>query len=278
MKSRIGKTIWLVLICLLSSELVFAEDGPQLINVQGILNNSSGDPVSNGSYSVLFRIYNTAAGGSIMWGETRTVTTTNGLFTVELGEVVPFEVSVFNDTALWLGIKVESDPEMTPRQRLTAVPYSMHTIIASTERNYVVSGPDFSPITNSIDYEISVVMDGKIKGTTPGQVVTFFAPVHLPEGATITEFRAYVYDNDATQDITVTFFHAQGTIDTDLTTVSSTGTSTGWYNVTDNTLSHTVENLSRSYIVKATWTVPATAGNNVLGNINIEYTVSSLNP
>lgn len=98
---------------------------PNLINYQGRLTNSAGQSVADGSYSVNFTIYDDPTGGVPQWGETQSVTTSNGLFTVRLGSVVFFGADLFNDTALYLAIKVGVDPEISPRTRLTAVPYAL---------------------------------------------------------------------------------------------------------------------------------------------------------
>lgn len=100
---------------------------PQLINFQGILKDGSGNPVANGSYSVVFTIYDDPAAGNILWAETTSVSTTSGLFSVLLGSTNPVPDSAFKDTSRYLGIKVGADPEMTPRQRLSSVGYSYNS-------------------------------------------------------------------------------------------------------------------------------------------------------
>jgi|GEM_PF-3324481 len=97
---------------------------PKLINFQGILKDGSGNPVTNGSYSVIFTIYDAAVGGSVQWAETTSVTTSTGLFTVLLGALNPVPDSAFNDSSRYLGVKVGADPEMGPRQKLVSVPFA----------------------------------------------------------------------------------------------------------------------------------------------------------
>ena len=60
---------------------------PQLINYQGLLTDNLGDPVADGSYSVVFTIYDAAVAGTSIWTETQNVNTTDGLFAVLLGSV-----------------------------------------------------------------------------------------------------------------------------------------------------------------------------------------------
>jgi hypothetical protein len=43
---------------------------PQTVSYQGVLTDGSGTPVVDGSYSVTFKIYTVASGGSEIWSET----------------------------------------------------------------------------------------------------------------------------------------------------------------------------------------------------------------
>ncbi len=117
----------LVLLCLAMTSPAGAADVPQLINVQGKLTDAVGDPVTDGLYPVVFTIYTAASGGSVLWQEPDTVEASDGLFSIGLGENVTLPASLFDSTELWLGIKVHTDPEMTPRQRLTTAPYSFRS-------------------------------------------------------------------------------------------------------------------------------------------------------
>ena len=97
---------------------------PQLINYQGLLTTAGGTPVADGSYSVVFTIYTAPTGGIALWTETKSVTTSSGLFSTLLGSVNPIPDSAFNNALSYLGIKVGADPEISPRQQLASVPYS----------------------------------------------------------------------------------------------------------------------------------------------------------
>src|SRR4030066_176913 len=99
-------------------------DTPQLINFQGRLTDSLGNPVSNGAYSLRFRIYDDSLAGNILWEETDPVQVKSGLFTVLLGSTNSIPDSAFYSANRWLGIKIGTNPEITPRQRLASVGYS----------------------------------------------------------------------------------------------------------------------------------------------------------
>ncbi len=103
---------------------------PPVMHYQGRLTDPSGDPVPDNTYSVLFTIYcNNNEFASSKWSETQSVTTNSGFFSVVLGTVSPILDTVFNYAMCpewrYLGIKVGSDPEMTPRTKLVTVPYAM---------------------------------------------------------------------------------------------------------------------------------------------------------
>ncbi len=101
--------------------LSFAEI-PHSINYQGKLTNPSGSPVSDGTHSVTFRIYDVQAGGSPLWYETQYVTTEKGLFSTQIGATK--DLTLTFDKPYYLGIQVGSDTEMTPRQTLSSSAYA----------------------------------------------------------------------------------------------------------------------------------------------------------
>ncbi len=101
---------------------------PAIIPYQGTLTNAAGQPI-NGNTSLTFRLYAAPSGGSALWTEARTganvVPVSNGLFNVNLGSLTPIPSAVWKNNPLYLGIQVNSDPEMAPREQLGAVPYAM---------------------------------------------------------------------------------------------------------------------------------------------------------
>lgn len=96
---------------------------PTLINYQGYLTDSGGNPI-NGIVDITFTIYDAATDGSAVWIEVHPVTVNDGLFSVLLGSLAPIDVSLFTGTR-YLGISVEGEPEMTPRQQIVSVAYAL---------------------------------------------------------------------------------------------------------------------------------------------------------
>jgi hypothetical protein len=104
---------------------------PHLINYQGMLTDNGGTPLS-GDFDLTFTIYDAPTNGTALWTETHTaVPVENGLFNVILGgETTPIPASVFDAPERYLGIKVETDPELTPRIQLTSMGYAYRTEMA----------------------------------------------------------------------------------------------------------------------------------------------------
>ena len=107
-------------------------DVPDLVNLQGRLTDAAGNPVADGSYSIRFSIWGAPSGGSELWNETQSVSTSAGLFNVLLGSVTTLSRAVFDGSACYLELKVGADPPMTPRQRFATVPYAFFAEEATT--------------------------------------------------------------------------------------------------------------------------------------------------
>ncbi len=120
--------IKLVAICYLLSAICFSAYAQgTAFTYQGRLQNN-GNP-ANGTYNLVFSLFNVSSGGSAAAGPVTTngVFVTNGLFTVTLD----FGSSVFNGTAYWLEVGVETNgagsfTTLSPRQQLTPSPYAIY--------------------------------------------------------------------------------------------------------------------------------------------------------
>ncbi len=99
-----------------------------LISYQGrLVDPATGLPKPDGSYGMSFRLYNVDAGGGPLYTELRpNVNVVRSIFSVLLGEVAPLDSTIFNGQALFLGVTVGGDAEMTPRLRLAHAPYAIY--------------------------------------------------------------------------------------------------------------------------------------------------------
>lgn len=89
------------------------------LTYQGRLMNSVGAPLTS-AVNIVFKLYDDA--GTVQWtSATRTITPTNGLFTVYLGDAPDPVLADELFGAASIGVTVGADSEMTPRQPLNTV-------------------------------------------------------------------------------------------------------------------------------------------------------------
>jgi len=126
---------------------LFAAAAPNLINYQGRLVNSAGNPLS-GSKTITFRICDSlagacsvtcSAGNSCLWTETQTINLENGIFSVKLGAVTPLTSAVYSADSRYLGVAVDADPEMSPRVQLVSVPFALSAANISSADGVAIS-------------------------------------------------------------------------------------------------------------------------------------------
>jgi endosialidase-like protein len=146
---------------------VWAASPPTLMNYQGKLTDANNVPVDDGSFSIVFSIYNVPTSGTALWTETRSVTTESGFFNVLLGENTAIDGDIFaTQESLYIGIKVGADAEMTPRQRIVTAGYAFNAdtldgydstdfITSGSLGNYVELGPLTRQTTSAV-YAVSI--------------------------------------------------------------------------------------------------------------------------
>jgi len=123
MQTTFNRFLVLVVVAVLLSltaGIVSGASVTQSITYQGKLTDAGGTPLT-GTYPVTFSLYDVPSGGTALVQNHQTITCTNGLFTTP----AMFVPEMFNGQALWLGVAVGSDPEMTPRQEIRPVPYAL---------------------------------------------------------------------------------------------------------------------------------------------------------
>lgn len=149
------------LVLLLSMSLgIFSQAGvPQLISFQGFLKDNLGNPL-DGTFSIQFSIYNAQTGGSLIWSEARSVNVDSGAFSIYLGEVTELTESAFSDSGRYLGVTVESDPEMS-RTRMTTSPYAYRiaTVDGSISQKLVLDDSNNTRVELGVGSNILRVYD-----------------------------------------------------------------------------------------------------------------------
>lgn len=128
---------------------------PATLSYQGLLTDSNGTPVPDGTHTILVKFYDASEGGTATFQRGPiTVITFKGLFTVILGsgegtsnDPLP---STFGDSPHWIGITPDNQTELTPRATLTTVPYAFRALYANTG----------VPIGTIVAYASSTIPDG----------------------------------------------------------------------------------------------------------------------
>jgi len=100
---------------------------PDLISFQGRLTDVTGNSITD-NLTMRFSVYDNDTGGMALWIEDRTVSVSDGLFQINLGEATPLTESYFTAESRWLGVSIGTDMEMTPRIRITSSPYALHSV------------------------------------------------------------------------------------------------------------------------------------------------------
>jgi hypothetical protein len=205
-----------------------------VVQVQGRLTDANGAPI-NGPVSVTASIYDVGAGGTTRCTDTDPVIVTNGLFTMAMDFCTATD---FNGDALWLGIQVGSDPEMTPRQEIFSVTYAWGlrpgAIVKGADSYVFVPGNALVKNLNTDTTRWDIQANGAARiwrGANAGTKVIYL-PVTLPavlygQNVTIKQLTVYYRcQNGASNYITETDFYAQGDADSWLEMVTDTNNRT----------------------------------------------------
>jgi hypothetical protein len=141
---------------------------PRVLSYQGVLTDGKGNPVADSTYECTFTLYNDLSGGTSLWSESQKLKVVHGAFSVLLGE--KNEIKLSFETSYYLGIKIENQPEMKTRVKLSASAYcfradsSNHAITASVARNL--------DSTAMVKTDSLIVKEGMVIGTaSPGSTL-----------------------------------------------------------------------------------------------------------
>jgi hypothetical protein len=154
---------------------------PLKVNFQGRLTDSNGNAVADGSYNMKFTLYDAITSGTNRWQENRQttnrVTVTNGLFSIQLGDVTALSPTLFSTYAdLWLEVElptpasatcstascgVYTEGPLSPRQKLAA---SAHAFNADTVDG--IDGATLAVKNSDNNFTASQTITGTLTATT----------------------------------------------------------------------------------------------------------------
>src|SRR3989339_167309 len=145
---------------------------PNQINIQGRLTDTQGVNIS-GEVNITFRIYDQLAEGNLIYREDRpAMQIENGIFQMLLGPVgsdgMTWIMDIFGEGERYLEIQVNSDPPLTPRQKLVSVGYafmagniSNDAVTADKIKDGSITDADISP---SAQINASKISGGTLSG------------------------------------------------------------------------------------------------------------------
>ena len=126
MKNFGDKIIYACLCAVLMALSARAQEVP--ISIQGVVRNADGSVFPTGNYSMRFRIYALATGGTAIWTENQDdIRIEGGVYSVLLGKITPLGNIAFNQT-LYLGVSVDGGTELSPRALFTAAPAARYAL------------------------------------------------------------------------------------------------------------------------------------------------------
>ena len=152
---------------------------PREMTYQGYLTDNSNNAIT-ANLQLTFNIYDTQTGGSALWNEVHpSVAVIEGVFRVRLGSVTPLNLAF--DAPYWLGIRVQNDPELSPRIALTGVGYSFYSLKADSVDN--ISGAASGDLGgNYPDPTVNGIQGRPVSSGAPnsGQVLKWTGSVWAP--------------------------------------------------------------------------------------------------
>ena len=153
-------------------------------------------------------------------------------------------------------------------------------IVPSTTRYLVVGAADMIPQRSSMSVYRSFATIVSFFAPA-GQATTLYAPVHLPDGATVTELRAFLHDNVPDSDVFVSFEAESVSGGSLILAVIFTEGIPGTIEAVDDTIeSAVIDNSTHAYYLRAVYTVPPADGETYFSirPVRIAYEVTTLLP
>ena len=127
------------------------------ISYQGLLTQSNGQPLPDGPYELVFRLYDSLSSGRLLWEETQQTVVTKGLFQVYLGSAVTLENVDFLKVQVYLETSIAGERPF-PRTLISVVPYAVRAEFADSA-SYVDS-TNLSVVRSINDLRGNVLIEG----------------------------------------------------------------------------------------------------------------------
>ena len=167
-------TVIFIVVFILSVQNIWAQV-PQTMSYQGVLTSAKGTLVPDGKYTITFKLYTAAEGGTALWSESQTIVVKNGLFNVALGSANALDVPF--DKPYWLAITIGESSEVSQRMQLTSSAYSLHARSVADNaitRSKIAEGQVVKSI-NSITDDVTFAAGENVTITQEGNLLIISA-------------------------------------------------------------------------------------------------------
>jgi len=182
---------WITAVILLTAVSLARAAAPGLIHHQGFLTDELGTPI-NGIVEIAFSLYDQEIGGSEVWSEGPvSVTATDGLFQVTLGQTTPLTPSMLSGPR-WLEVIVDGE-YLEPRERIVSVLFAVES-----------QNADLLDGAEAADLEESAEIDADIAGHAA------LSDAHHAKTTSFAELTDAAADVQIPDDITVNYAAAAG--------------------------------------------------------------------
>lgn len=156
---------WLVVTMLCAIVASAHADVPASIPFQAAVKTAAGAPLPDSPIAVVFNVYNDD--GGLLWTNSQTLTPSKGVISAR----IPVPDSASLNQRLLIGVKIGSDPEMSPRLPLAAAPYALALPNVAVDRATGVVGIGAAPDATAV-----LTVGGMIRSATGG--------IRFPDGTT----------------------------------------------------------------------------------------------
>ena len=158
---------WMMFFVLLMSSPAWSQESVTL-TYQGQLTNAVGAPVT-ASHPVTFTVYSQVSGGVPLWTETHgSIDVVDGIFSAQLGTLVPLGIELSAEPLLFLGITIGDNDEMSPRIRIGGALKTQWAAVAAHAKD--VRGEDIHPNSVSIGETVVIDAEGQWVGNATGLI------------------------------------------------------------------------------------------------------------
>lgn len=179
--------VWTIVLC------AMAQTSPTLMNYQGRLTKPNGSPLDDGAYTITLSIWDDLTSSEQVhkkWEEQVNVILKNGVFATLLGQNTPLTPAVFASGIVYMEIKIDNNPPMSPRQPIVSVPWAFRSETTNSVGDglLVAKSGNIGIGTNNPSYKLTVGAPYPAVALVDGPVRSlFFTDMHRGFGYIGTE-------------------------------------------------------------------------------------------